>query len=285
MGVKGLIFDRKEFAVFDGPGIRTTVFLKGCPLHCAWCHNPEGLSFEKELMVSTKGCLNCGRCLEVCEYGGREKCRLCGKCVAACGLRLRKICGTEYTADELVAELLKDKDFLRRNNGGVTFSGGEALAQPYFMKEILQKLPGIHKAVETSGYCDTDTFCEIVRLLDYVIMDIKLADDRIHKKYTGVSNKRILANLEYLKTGEKPYTIRVPLIPGISDTDENLSRTAKLLKGARNLEMVELLPYHAAAGAKYPMVNREYKPEFDTQREVNSSLVYFERQGLPCRVL
>lgn len=282
---KGLIFDIKEFAVFDGPGIRTTVFFKGCPLRCQWCHNPEGLSFQRELMVSPNGCRNCGRCLEVCPNGGRGNCRLCGRCVEVCSLHLRKICGEEYTAAELAERLNKDRTFLQRNGGGVTFSGGEALAQPLFLKDVLARLPGLHKAVETSGYCEPEIFREIVALLDYVIMDIKLADDTLHKKYTGVSNKKILENLEYLKRGGKPYVIRVPLIPGVNDTDENLRQTAALLRGAKDLELVELLPYHTTAGAKYSMVNREYTPEFDTQRKVNGNPAYFQELGFPCRVL
>lgn len=290
-----MIFDIKEFAVFDGPGIRTTVFFKGCPLRCRWCHNPEGLSFQKELMVSANGCVGCGKCVEACPVGAalfggrtgpeRESCLQCGRCVTACGLRLRRLCGTEYKAEELATRLVKDSEFLTKNGGGVTFSGGEAMAQPLFLKEVLRLLPGMHKAVETSGYCDPQTFREIVDLLDYVIMDIKLADDMLHKEYTGVSNRVILENLSYLKRGGKPYVIRIPLIPGVSDTEDNLSRTARLLQGAKDLEAVELLMYHTAAGAKYPMVNREYRPGFDTERTAQAKTEIFQDAGIRCRVL
>lgn len=235
-------------------------------------------------MVSPNGCTRCGKCLEACPYGG-SRCTACGRCVEVCSLRLRKICGIEYTAWELAARLNRDKEFLKKNGGGVTFSGGEALAQPLFLKEVLRLLPDMHKAVETSGYCEQSVFREIAGLLDYVIMDVKLADDELHQRYTGVSNRRILENLDYLKKGGKPYVIRVPLIPGVNDTDENLSRTAELLDGARDLERVELLPYHTTAGAKYSMVGREYTFEVDAEREGNANVELFRKRGIECRVL
>lgn len=285
MEQKGLVFDIKEFAVFDGPGIRTTVFLKGCPLRCQWCHNPEGLSFHRELMISKNGCLHCGRCEKSCIYGGYKNCRLCGKCVLACPLHLRKICGQEYTSQELVRRLRKDEEFLKKNNGGVTFSGGEAFAQPSFLKEVLLKLPDMHKAVETSGYCSPVLFRELTDLLELVIMDIKLADEELHRFYTGVSNSQILENLAYLKQGKKPFIIRVPLIPGVNDTDDNLKLTAELLADARGLQCVELLPYHTTAGAKYDMVGREYRPAFDTMGNIHENVGVFQDHGIPCRVL
>lgn len=280
-----MVFDIKEFAVFDGPGIRTTVFLKGCPLRCQWCHNPEGLSFHRELMVSKNGCLHCGRCEKSCVYGGYKNCRLCGKCVTSCPLRLRKICGQEYTSQELVQRLKKDEEFLKKNNGGVTFTGGEAYAQPSFLKEVLLKLPDMHKAVETSGYCSPVLFRELTDLLELVIMDIKLVDEELHRIYTGVSNRQILENLDYLKLGKKPFIIRVPLIPGVNDTDDNLRHTAELLADARGLEGVELLPYHTTAGAKYGMVGREYRPAFDTMGSIHENVGIFQDHGIPCRVL
>lgn len=284
-GNKGLVFDIKEFAVFDGPGIRTTVFLKGCPLRCSWCHNPEGQSFKKELLVKTNGCRHCGDCIQACAYGGRESCQLCGKCTEVCKMHLRQVCGREYTADELAERLNEDRDFLKKNGGGVTFSGGEALAQPYFLKEVLLRIPDIHKAVETSGYCEIECFKEIMELLDLAIMDIKLADDTLHKKYTGLSNKKILEVLDYLKKGSKPYIIRVPLIPGVSDTDDNLYRISELLKGAKNLQKIELLPYHTTAGAKYAMVNRNYNPGFLEEQAINPNLTFFQKLGFSCSVL
>lgn len=283
MAGMGTVFDIKELALFDGPGIRTTVFLKGCPLRCAWCHNPEGLSPLPELMVSQSGCTHCGACHRVCTHP--EGCVLCGECVAACPGRLRKICGVLYSPEKLAEKLLKNADYMAAVGGGVTFSGGEPLTQSEFLMAVLEHLPSVHKAVETSGYCAPEDFREVVSRLDYVIMDIKLVDDGQHRRWTGVSNRRILENLEALKSGEKPFMIRVPLIPGVSDTEDNLMATAALLGGAKSLERVELLPYHQTAGAKYGMVGKTYEPGFDTEACPKGRAEIFTRAGIDCRVL
>lgn len=277
----GVIFDIKQFAVFDGPGIRTTVFLKGCPLRCMWCHNPEGLSFEPQLMVSPNGCTDCGSCRRVCKHP--DGCILCGDCVRACPARLRKICGERMTAEELTGKLLHDREYLEKQGGGVTFSGGEPTGQPEFLLECLQKLRTMHRAIETSGYCRPGIFKDIMDELDFIIMDIKIADDEKHKMYTGVSNRIILDNLEQVKKSGKPFRIRIPVIPGVNDTEENYRLTAELLEGAKNLEMVELLPYHKTAGAKYSMVGRAYAPEFDVDREPVLETSAFENAGICCR--
>lgn len=277
----GVIFDIKQFAVFDGPGIRTTVFLKGCPLRCMWCHNPEGLSFEPQLMVSPNGCTDCGSCRRVCKHP--DGCILCGDCVRACPARLRKICGERMTVEELTGKLLRDREYLEKQGGGVTFSGGEPTGQPEFLLECLQKLRTMHRAIETSGYCRPGIFKDIMDELDYIIMDIKIADDEKHKMYTGVSNRIILDNLEQVKKSGKPFRIRIPVIPGVNDTEENYRLTAELLEGAKNLEMVELLPYHKTAGAKYSMVGRAYAPEFDVDREPVLETSAFENAGICCR--
>ena len=283
MNTMGTIFDISQFAVFDGPGIRTTVFFKGCPLRCQWCHNPEGLSFTPQLMVSHHSCIHCGNCVKVCSHP--EGCISCGECITACPLRLRKLCGTQYTPEDLAKLLLKDKDFLERNGGGITFSGGEPLAQPYFLLELIEQLGDIHTAIETSGYCDSEVFQSVVAKLDYIIMDIKLVDSIKHKQYTGVSNEKIIRNLEYLKTCNKPFVIRVPLIPGVNDTNENLTQTALLLKDAPKLIKVELLPYHKTAGSKYSMVNMVYAPTFDINQKANINTTCFTDHGISCMVL
>lgn len=279
----GTIFDIKQLAVFDGPGIRTTVFMKGCPLRCKWCHNPEGLSFQPQLMVSAQGCKGCGRCKDVCP--SPEHCISCGRCVVACPLRLRKISGTEYTAEALAKKLWKDEGIFRMNGGGVTLSGGEPTAQPEFVIELLERLEGIHRAIETCGYCSPKIFSEILKRLDYIMMDIKMVDPEKHKYWTGRSNEKILENLEQVKQSEKPFTARIPLIPGVNDTKENLRMTAQLLKDTSNLERLELLPYHRTAGAKYAMVNLEYNPGFDEEQEVNAAVEIFEDFEIPVKVL
>lgn len=281
--MKGIIFDIKEMAIFDGPGIRTTVFLKGCPLKCSWCHNPEGLSFKPELMVSSNGCLGCGRCRNVCPTP--EKCRVCGSCVRVCPAGLRKICGIETEAQELAERLQKDSDYLKSVGGGVTFSGGEPLAQPEFLLECIQKLPGIHKAIETSGYCSEKWYSRIIHELDYIIMDLKLINEEEHIRYTGVSNAKILRNLESLKDSGKPFRIRIPVIPGVNDTDENFRATADLLKNADRLEKVELLPYHQTAGAKYSMVNKTYSPQFNAGQKPYINQDIFKENKIKCECL
>ncbi len=281
--MQGTIFDIKQFAVFDGPGIRTTVFLKGCPLRCEWCHNPEGLSFAPQLMVSKSACTHCGRCRAVCPHP--SECIVCGKCIRACPLGLRKICGEQMEAADLAEKLLKDQDYLSSQGGGVTFSGGEPTAQAEFLLECLKLIRPMHKTIETSGYCDPDIFREILNELDYVIMDIKHSDDTLHRRYTKVSNQKILKNLEQLKTSGKPFRIRIPVIPGVNDTDMNFRGTAQLLDNAENLETVELLPYHQTAGAKYEMVGMEYKPSFDTAVLPNLNTEIFAEYHIPCKVI
>lgn len=295
MSRTGVIFDIKQFAVFDGPGIRTTVFLKGCPLRCMWCHNPEGLSFGPQLMIASNGCSQCGRCGEACPLGNSSRrigaqpadCTLCGACVAACPHRLRKICGQVMTSEQLISVVWKDRDYLESQKGGVTFSGGEPAGQPEFLLECLTGLRGMHRAIETSGYCSPDWFEKIVEELDYILMDVKLANDEAHQHYTGVSNRVILENLERLKHSGKPFRIRIPVIPGVNDTKENYEATARLLSGpgCEGLECVELLPYHKTAGAKYEMVNRSYQPEFDVDQAPRMGTDIFLDRGIPCRIM
>ncbi|MDO4338187.1 MAG: glycyl-radical enzyme activating protein [Eubacteriales bacterium] len=279
----GTVFDIKQMAVFDGPGIRTTVFLKGCPLRCNWCHNPEGLSFEPELMVSDHGCRHCGRCREVCK--NHEHCTACGACIRACPMGLRRICGTRMESKALAEKLLKDEEFLKKNGGGVTFSGGEPLGQPVFLLECLKELSSIHRAIETSGYCSAEWFTKILQELDYIMMDIKVVDEEKHLYYTGVSNRRILENLKILKMSGKPFRIRIPVIPGVNDTEKNYKATAELLKGAKHLEKVELLPYHQTAGAKYKMVGKEYIPKFHEQQSPKMGTEIFLNAGIRCECI
>lgn len=279
--MRGTVFDIKEMAIFDGPGVRQTVFLKGCPLRCNWCHNPEGLSFEPQIMVGG-GCIGCGKCRVVCDL---SECTMCGKCVAVCPTGARQICGRVYESTELAEIIKKDAEYYASLGGGVTFSGGEPLAQGEFLLEVLEKLDGVHTVIETSGFADSALFEKAVEKASGMIMDIKLASSELHEKYTGVENGVILKNLNLLKCGGTPFVIRVPLIPGVNDFKENYEKTAALIAGSPGLERVELLPYHKTAGSKYKAAGYKYSPVFDTDKPVKIMKEIFEKFDIRCDVL
>ena len=264
----GTIFDIKEFSVHDGPGVRQTVFLKGCPLRCTWCHNPEGQKAEPELLIRRNECTGCHRCTIVCDHmtdtekqGGSIKpvaCIACGKCMNTCHKFLRSICGEEITPEQLADRILRDAADYELMHGGVTFSGGEPLMQGEFLLETMRLLPGIHKTVETCGYADPEIFRKVFEAADLFLCDIKLMDPEQHKKYTGADNKVILENIGYMKKTEKPFVIRIPMIPGITDTTENIDEAQEFLKDAKKLLRIEYLPYNTLAGVKYEWLGREY---------------------------
>lgn len=248
--IKGIIFDIKEFGVNDGPGLRTTVFLKGCPLRCSWCHNPEGLERQPEITVRHNGCTGCGLCRRGCTH---EDCKPYDRCLHICPLGLISVVGEEITDENLALRIKKSQNI--PNPGGVTFSGGEPLMQAPFLLSVMEKIPKIPIAIETSGYAPSEIFEKVVEKCELVYMDIKIADEKMHKKYTGVSNKPILQNLEILKNGGKTAVIRTPLVPGITDTKENLSAIEKLVGNLPH----ELLPYNTLAKAKYSMLPKYSK--------------------------
>lgn len=230
----GTIFSIEEFAINDGPGIRTTVFLKGCPLRCAWCHNPEGLSPEPQVFHGADG---------------------------------DRISGAVIEARELADELLRNREFFAMNGGGVTFTGGEPTMQPAFLCEVLDLLEDVHKAVETSGWCAPKVYADVLDRVDLVLQDLKLADPAAHRRWTGRDNAPILANLDTLKRSGKPFVIRIPLIPGVNDGIAEMEAKAALLRDAPGLRRVEMLRYHKTAGAKYPRVDMTYRPGFDTEAQ------------------
>lgn len=284
--ITGTVFDIKEFSVYDGPGVRSTVFLKGCPLRCKWCHNPEGLSPHPEIFISAGSCLHCGKCATTdCAKANDGVCSACGKCVYKCPGGLRRICGKLYTPDELEEVILRQSIFFK-DGGGVTFSGGEPTMQSDFLLEMLVRLrkKGIHCAVQTCGYTPKDEFRRITENADFFLYDIKLADDEKHKAYTGASNKLILENLTTLIESGVPFIGRTPVIEGVNDSAENLSATAELVKNARNMIRFELLPYNGAAGGKYPMVGKEYEyPCFKAPDKID--VTPFTDRNIECRIL
>ena len=278
----GIVFDIKEFAVFDGPGIRTTVFMKGCPLRCQWCHNPEGLSPEPELMVSMAACTHCGACTRVCRHP--EGCVACGECIPVCRGGLRKMAGTHWTAEALSARLGKDRDIYAETGGGVTFSGGEPLMQWAFVSEVMDALDGIHTAVETSGMASDAVFTGMMEKTDLVMMDWKVSDPELHRRYTGADQEPIRRHLEMLAKGDTPFILRMPVIPGVNDNREHFETAAALVAGAKQLRRVDILPYQRAAGAKYAMVGRTYAPDFAEERQPRVFPDVFEARGIPYQV-
>ena len=249
----GRIFDVKEFSVHDGPGPRITVFLKGCPLRCLWCHNPEGQTTEKELMIRTALCENCGNCLRPKES---ELYLRYGRDPAACPKGLITEAGADLTPEELVGRILPFQEILTASGGGVTFSGGEPLMQWEFLCECadLLRKNGIHVVVETCGHAPFEIFRAVVESVDCILMDLKIMDPNAHFRATGQSNGTILKNARYLKRSGKDFIFRTPLIPGYTDGAENLEAIRRFVGDFP----WEQLPYNELAGAKYPMINRIY---------------------------
>ncbi len=249
--MRGLVFDVKEFSLHDGPGIRTTVFLKGCPLRCVWCHNPEGLSPKPELFVSST-CRRCGLCYRGCAH---EDCRPYGRCLHVCPQNALRVAGEMWEVGALADKLLAQAEFFRQNEGGVTLSGGEPLLQADFCVALLDRLHGcVHTAIETSGFAEAADFRRVTERCDFVMMDLKLMDATDHRRYTGVDNARILDNATYLKESGIPHVFRTPLIPSITDTEHNLAA----IRAFVGEDAWETLPYNTLAGAKYAGVGRAF---------------------------
>ena len=253
--LKANIFDIQRNSFVDGPGIRTTVFFKGCNLHCQWCHNPESQSFEKQMLFYKEKCTGCGKCREVCP-SHLVKCNFCGKCEIYCPSNARKICGKEYTSDEVLAEVIKDKAFYDNSNGGVTFSGGECMLQIEFLTEILKlcKENGIHTAVDTAGNVPWDYFERILPFTDLFLYDIKVFSNEKHEKYTGVSNELILNNLKFLFESGAKIWIRIPIIPTVNDSGDEIKKIQEFLSPYKP-QKIELLPYHRMGENKYSALN------------------------------
>lgn len=268
----GTVFDIKELAIHDGPGTRVTVFLKGCPLRCQWCHNPEGLSPEPQLSVKKTLCVGCGACRRTCDH---PECQPFGRCLHACANGCVSIVGERITVDDLAEKLRAHTDLLAMLGGGITVSGGEPLLQAPFVCALAERLHGIHLALQTSGYARPEVYREVISHFDYVMQDIKLVDPTAHRHYTGVDNARILENVRYLMQSGKEYLFRIPLIPNITDTAENLTAIAALVGDAP----VELLRYNPFAGAKYETVGMTY-PLAEMQNREEDFTQYFKNATL-----
>ncbi len=298
---KGTIFNIMRFCVNDGPGIRTTVFLKGCALRCLWCHNPEGLTPEKELLYRVDKCIRCGDCLTVCPHQAivedrdgfpvtiKEKCNLVGACVNVCCSEARQMVGREVSVAELVDEIEKDVIFYDESGGGVTFSGGEPLFQPEFLEAALRscKDKDIRTAVDTAGYASPEILRRISKETDLFLYDLKLIDDIAHRRYTGVSNKLILENLRRLLRWQKDVIIRIPVIPGINDDVKNIQETGQFLSTLEHISEVHILPFHEAGIDKYVRLGLDYtmpKTRVLSQEKILNVVENMERFGMKTKI-
>lgn len=266
---KGVIFDIKRFAVHDGPGIRTTVFFKGCPLHCLWCHNPEGIAKGPELMVRSSRCARCYSCVDACPRGAisrntgpiavdRAKCDLCGECVQVCMYEALEMAGRVVSVKDVVQEIERDRIFFEQSGGGVTLSGGEPAGQPDFCRGLLAEMNrrSIHAALDTAGLATWDALWKCASLADLILYDLKLMDGKKHLKYTGVSNVPVLENLKKLAAAKKDIVARIPLMSGVNDDDGNIQGTIDFLRRLETVEKVSLLRYHQGGREKYKNLDR-----------------------------
>ena len=270
-----LIFDIKRYAINDGPGIRIVIFFKGCNLHCAWCHNPESISAKAEKLYSPSKCIKCGSCVEACEQNAitlsadgivtdNQRCVMCGKCCEACPALALEMSGKVISVDEIITIIEKERVFFEQSGGGVTFSGGEPLLHSDLLIKLLEECGkrGIHRTVDTAGNVREETLLEVAKQTDLFLFDLKMMDSALHKMWTGSDNTLILQNLKKLAETGTGIIIRIPLIGGVNDSDENIEQTARFISElAGESKEVQLLPYHNIAQNKYQKLGRKDNSE------------------------
>jgi len=271
---KGTIFDIKRYAIHDGPGIRTTIFLKGCSLRCQWCQNPEGQETNPEIILRSSRCAReCSECVSVCPQDAiskdgnyikidKDKCDLCAKCEDVCVYEALEVVGREVTVQEVMNEIEKDKVFFDESGGGITFSGGEPLMQRDFLEVLLKEIrkKDIHVTLDTSGYVSFEDLDRISDKVDLFLYDLKTMDDEKHEKYTGVSNKLILENLSKLAERRKSVAVRIPLISGINDDDQSIHMFVDYLQSLKNIKQIDLLSYHRGGSEKHKRLRKKGSP-------------------------
>ena len=294
------IFAIKRYALHDGPNIRTTIFFKGCPLSCHWCHNPEGIAKDISIVSLSDKCVGCSACIENCPTGalsfsakGIDRditlCSLCGDCVDVCPALSHETTGWTTDISRLMAEIEKDLPFYDNSGGGVTFSGGEPLMQPDFLLELLQECGNleIHRAVDTSGFAPTATLMNIAEQTDLFLFDIKHMDSEKHLFYTGVPNELILHNLKALSTAGHPINARFPLISDVNDDENNIRETAIFLAACPTVKTIDILPYHPSARIKYKKLEIGYQGEkmkVPENEKITSVVSLFSEFGLEVRI-
>ena len=269
--IRGLIFNVMRYSIHDGPGLRTSIFFKGCPLSCTWCHNPEGISSAVQRVDRQHLCIGCGQCVDHCSQNAltltsngvvadEKRCTQCLTCAQTCPAEAMEFIGKSMTVSEVLEEIQKDIPFYDESGGGVTFSGGEPLNQPHFLLEMLNACGelDLHRTVDTSGYADSKLLLKIAEQTDLFLYDLKHMDPVKHRLYTGVSNEKILNNLELLARHGAQITIRIPIVPGINDDDENIERVRTFLGRLPGIRHVHILPYHSVAQGKYRSLRTDF---------------------------